>query len=611
MASLPRWLQSRWTWLMLLVAAVILALIWFLLRRPQPPVPPPVPATPTATPTFLPTPTATPSVTSTPTLTPTATPTPTPVGGGGLIVFDWLRDGNRDLYLVNLAGGEPVRLTSHLAEDRSPAWSPDGTRVAFESHRDGNWELYVLDLRTGGLRRLTDEPHYDGAPAWSPDGTRIAFESQRTGDLDVFVLDLRDGSLIQLTNDPTPEYGPVWSPDGRHVAFVAWRDALPTGEQVDWNREIFVVPADGDAEPINLTRDPHDDYDPAWSPDPRRLAFVSDRAGTPGLYTLELPARVAGLASAPPPDDAVVQVVPAGGGLLSQPTWSPDGQALAYVVELRNRWYVTARGLAPGAPTAQPVQVSEVIGHPAWRAGPAPNLARLPEPSGIGLTPTPLFVERVDPTPETGPPYRTKTLPGVTGGIPRLSDRVDDSFMALRARVKAETGRDLLAALSDGFRPIGFNSDGSSYQSWHKAGRAVDLNIDEYDAEGRLVMVIVREDRQGRTWWRLYLRAAVQDGSQGEPLKMAPWELWARFIDREAQQAGGQRRAVPAGYWIDFTALAEQYGWRRIAANDRPGLSWRDDWKAIEYWHFENRGDLNWWQAMRELYDQATLDKYF
>ena len=52
----------------------------------------------------------------------------------------------------------------------TPPCSPDGTRLAFASNRDGDWDLYWMDLATGEVTQLTDTPEYDAAPSWSPDG---------------------------------------------------------------------------------------------------------------------------------------------------------------------------------------------------------------------------------------------------------------------------------------------------------------------------------------------------------------------------------------------------------------------------------------------------------
>ncbi len=89
--------------------------------------------------------------------------------------------------MLDTSNGELTNLTRHPADDRAPAWRPDGKAIAFESHRDGNWEIYVLDLEDGSLTRLTEHPDYDGAPAWSPDGTQVAFESYRDGNLEIYV----------------------------------------------------------------------------------------------------------------------------------------------------------------------------------------------------------------------------------------------------------------------------------------------------------------------------------------------------------------------------------------------------------------------------------------
>jgi TolB protein len=62
---------------------------------------------------------------------------------------------------------------------------------------------------------------------------------------------------------------------------------------------------------------------------------------------------------------------------------------------------------------------------------------------------------------------------------------------------------------------------------------------------------------------------------------------------------------------VDFTALAAQYGWRRIAAQEREEFNWRSQLLALEYWHFERRDGLTWYDAMRLVYDAQTLSRLF
>jgi Tol biopolymer transport system component len=68
------------------------------------------------------------------------------------------------------------------ADDFSPRWSPDGSRLAFVSDRDGNEEIYVMNSDGSGQTRLTDSPASDAGPSWSSDGKRITFVSERDGE---------------------------------------------------------------------------------------------------------------------------------------------------------------------------------------------------------------------------------------------------------------------------------------------------------------------------------------------------------------------------------------------------------------------------------------------
>ncbi len=531
----------------------------------------------------------------TPTFTPSPTPSPTPLGGGGRLAFAAYQDGNWDIYTVNPDGTDLQGLTDDPAVDRSPAWSPDGGRIAFASRRDHNWDIYVVEADGGQPVRLTDDSHYDGAPCWSPDGRKIAFESSRAGDLDIFVMDADGSHQVNLTpNEPAGDYGPAWSPDGRIIAFTSWRFQ---------DKDIFVVVPDS-GEVRQWTDSPINEEGPVWSPDGQRLAFLVQENWGQEIYVMD--------ADSPPTE----------GGRARRltwfthdvaPAWSPDGQRLAFIWRRSNSdlmLSMSIEALEGDAVGESPLALTDLATLDwtlSWNsAALAGSMKATPEEGGRSL-----YEEKAPPLSEgQDHPYDFVQLPWeIDVPIHRLSDRVDDSFHALRARVKEESGRDFLGQLSEAFRPINLHSEASDYTSWHKAGRAIDSLFDFYD-EGERVLEVAREDIGGETYWRLFLRCAQQDGSQGEPLRTHLWDF-SGLARRRYPQEGGQLRAIPLGYYVDFTALAQEYGWERISATDRRDFSWKWHFKAVEYWHHQKRDDLTWYQAMLEVYSPQEVEHYF
>jgi TolB protein len=115
---------------------------------------------------------------------------------------------------------------------------------------------------------------------------------------------------------------------------------------------------------------------------------------------------------------------------------------------------------------------------------------------------------------------------------------------------------------------------------------------------------VVLEPGGGEVLWRLYLRAVEQDGSQGAPLTVRPWDLTA---DARSNGTGGRFKRMPEGYYVDLTDLMAQYGWLRISSHDHPGFHWYDSLMAVEYWHFQKNEGLLWYEAMSELYPEALM----
>jgi Tol biopolymer transport system component len=91
--------------------------------------------------------------------------------------------------------------------DTAPVWSPDGKKIAFISARNGNWELFVVDVATGKEQRLTDNRAADVGPAWSPDGKKLAFLSNRERAWAIYILDVASGRIQKViaTGDAYPD----------------------------------------------------------------------------------------------------------------------------------------------------------------------------------------------------------------------------------------------------------------------------------------------------------------------------------------------------------------------------------------------------------------------
>ena len=174
------------------------------------------------------------------------------------------------------------------------------------------------------LRRVTFAPGLEDEPSFSPDGKFLAYTTDERGNLDVVVQPLAGGEVIRIAQTDADEAEPAWSPDGSRLAFVSARDhgghlgvALSVGELEPYLNakfgDIFLAPALGGAA-LKLVED---GYYPSWSPDSKRIAFMSNREGHVNLWTVS--------ASGGPPARLTKDA-----GIDYQPAWSPDGRWIAY-----------------------------------------------------------------------------------------------------------------------------------------------------------------------------------------------------------------------------------------------------------------------------------------
>lgn len=476
-----------------------------------------------------------------------------------------------------------TRLTGGDWDDIHPAISPDGTRVVFASRKSGFWDLYMLDLASGDLVQLTSTPDYDGAPTWSPDGEWLAYESYANNNLDIYLCAVNDLTrpAIRVTDNLAPDFSPHWSPAGRELAIVSAR----SGEEEVWLLKLDSTTADRFT---NLSRDTAAPQShPAWSADGRWLAWSSVVDGVDSLQVWD----------SQTPDSA-----PRLAGYGAQGIWNPTGDTLVAQVNTPDEngiaMYAAATGLLEMPLEILPGQVRGMDWHSA-AFGDA-LLAALARQQVAAPAPVFETVFSKYPIAPAGR-YTVVELEDVQAPYPLLHDAADESFRALRQEAAALAGWDFLGSLENAFLPLTQPSAPGMEQDWLYTGRAFNVNPVLVHAGW---MVLQREDLNGRTYWRVYLKARYQDGSQGMPLTHQPWDLDARFSgDALLYEQGGQLAPIPQGYWIDFTELAARYGWQR-----QPALvNWLTYYPAARFNQFVLRDGLDWPAAMAQLYPPEAL----
>jgi TolB protein len=235
--------------------------------------------------------------------------------------------GNKEIFIAEFDGRNPVQFTRTKDITLSPAWSTDGNWIAYTAypknkpnlyikHRrqqrgyeiankglnitpawrpspvatasldqmelaatlsfTGDQEIYLLTGKGKIIKRLTKSWGSDVSPSWSPDGKRIAFVSNRAGNPQVYVKDLESGRVDRFTYQGRYNTQPSWSPKGDRIAYSGMEDG---------RNDIYVVGFDG-RPPTQLTREAGNNESPSWSPDGSMIVFSSNREGHARIFVM-------------------------------------------------------------------------------------------------------------------------------------------------------------------------------------------------------------------------------------------------------------------------------------------------------------------------------------
>jgi Tol biopolymer transport system component len=204
---------------------------------------------------------------------------------GKEIAFNWTgeKDDNFDIYVKQIDSQSLLRLTTHPAVDLCPVWSPDGAYIAFSrlsrlSVTDGG--IYIVRAKGGAERKVYSAKWDDPSLAhidWSPEGKLLAFQDRSSPQepYSIFLLSLETLEKRKLTSPPeghwNGDWNPAFSPDGKMLAFM--RDSSVDTE------DIYLVPVGG-GEARRLTFDNTPLRGMAWTPDGSAIVFTNSSGGT-------------------------------------------------------------------------------------------------------------------------------------------------------------------------------------------------------------------------------------------------------------------------------------------------------------------------------------------
>lgn len=252
----------------------------------------------------------------------------------GKFSLNWSPDGSKlafqergDIFTINVDGSNRINLTSNPAQDIEPSWSADGSRIIFTSSRVFWMTLHTMKADGSDVRALPSEGEFwDMSPVWSPKGDKIAFVVHSETDLPRIYTANLDGTNRQVFDScgsgacSSHRNKPTWSPDGTKIAFHIW-------EFFTNDAEIYVKNTDGSGFARLTDTSQGSNFNPSWQPVVSRIssfrnngkiAFTSTRDGNREIYVMN-------------PDGTEQVRLTNNPGRDDYPAWSPDGKRIAYL----------------------------------------------------------------------------------------------------------------------------------------------------------------------------------------------------------------------------------------------------------------------------------------